>query len=399
MKYVVIGNGIAGITAASTIRKYDRNGTITILSDEGFPFYSRIRLIDFLSGGIDEKALILKDINWYFDQKIELMLNTVVTGININTKELTISGHRTIPYDRLLLATGGIAFLPPIPGIDKNGVFVLRTVKDAQAINAHVEAGKRRVILIGGGVLGLEAGYNLIKHGCDVTVVEFFPRLLPRQMDPDGAAILQSQMEKLGFRFHLGVTTKEIRGGQNATGIILDNATVIDSDIVLISAGVRPRAGLAQKLGMKIEKGVVVNDRMETDIPDIFAAGDLIQHKGIFYGLWASSEKQGEIAGINMSGGTATYKGTTISNILKVAGVDLAAAGEIDADGNYESIVISDREHFIYKKLVIDRNRMIGAILYGDISHMRKIFNAIEGKKDISRIKSQLHEWNVQDLS
>ncbi|NOY39819.1 MAG: FAD-dependent oxidoreductase, partial [Nitrospirae bacterium] len=172
----------------------------------------------------------------------------------------------------------------------------------------------------------------------------------------------------------------------------------VDCDMIIISAGVRPNAALAQKAGLKVEKGLIVNDRMETELPDIYAAGDLIQHRGVFYGIWPAAEKQGEVAGTNMAGGSAVYEGTTISNFLKIAGVGLVAAGNIDAEGNHESIVIKDPGKFIYKKLIIRENTIIGTILYGDIKDMRRIVKAIENRTDISAIRSKLENWELEGL-
>ncbi len=399
MKYVIAGNGVAGTTAAALIRKIDNDGMITIISDEAYPFYSRIRLIDFLSGDVDEKSIILKKDTWYEENKINLILNRAVTDIDVAKKELTISPDKKLKYDKLLMATGGIPFVPAIAGADKKGVFTLRTLKDAIAIREYAGMGNKRLLIIGGGVLGLEAGNALRKSGISVAVVEFFPRLLPRQMDPDGADILRTQMEKMGFRFYLGTKTKEIFGADKVEGVLLEDGRRIDCDMIIISAGVRPNAALAQKAGLTIEKGLIVNDRMETDLPDIYAAGDLIQHRGVFYGIWPAAEKQGEVAGINMAEGSAVYEGTTISNFLKIAGVGLVAAGNIDAEGKHESIVIKYPGKFIYKKLVIKENTIIGTILYGDIKDMRKILKAIENRTDISVIRNELENWNLEGLS
>ncbi|MEW6409301.1 MAG: FAD-dependent oxidoreductase [Nitrospirota bacterium] len=397
MKYVVIGSGVAGATAAANIRKIDSEGRITIITDEAYPFYSKIRLMEFLSGDIDEKGLMIRKDKWYEENKIEIILNTTVTDIDNEKKEvITFSGER-IKYDRLLIATGGISFVPSIPGSDKNGVFTLRTLKDAIAIREYAKKANR-VLLIGGGVLGLEVGNALRKAGSSITVVEFFPRLLPRQMDPDGAGILKAQMEKMGFKFYLGAKSKEITGDSKVETLILDDGRRIDCDMIIISAGVRPNAVLVQNLGLKVEKGLIVNDRMETELQDIYAAGDLIQHNGIFYGIWPAAEKQGEVAGINMAGGSTVYEGTIISNMLKVVGIDLVAAGDIDAEGKNESIVVKDSDNFIYKKIVIKDNSIIGTILYGDIKERAKIIKAIENKTDISGIKKDLEQWNLEML-
>jgi nitrite reductase (NADH) large subunit len=188
MKYIIVGNGVAGTTAAVQIRKLDSNGTVTILTDEATPFYSRIRLIEYLAKEADEKAIVIYKDDWYEKNNVKLLLNTPVNEIDKDKKQLVTADNDILEYDRLLVATGGVSFVPPIPGSDKEGVFTLRTIRDADEIISYGEDNKK-VILIGGGVLGLEAGNSLRKTGHDVTIVEFFPRLLPRQMDIEGAEI------------------------------------------------------------------------------------------------------------------------------------------------------------------------------------------------------------------
>lgn len=397
MKYMIIGNGVAGTTAAFNIRKLDQSGEIIILTDEPVPFYSRIRLIDYLAGKVNDKGIIIYKDDWYEKNNIELLLNASVSEIDRDKKQVITATHGNLNYDRLLLATGGFSFVPPIPGSDKKGVFTLRTLKDANEIIHYAEKTKK-VLIIGGGVLGLEVGNSLRKQGHKVSVVEFFPRLLPRQMDPEGAELLKAQMENMGFTFYLGAQSKEITGKNKAERILLGEGTDVDCDLIIISAGIRPQAALAKKLGLKINKGLIVNDRMETAIKNIYAAGDLIEHRGVFYGIWSASQKQGETAGINMAGGNALYTGTTPSNVLKVVGIDLAAAGDIDAEGKSESIIQKNKYNYIYKKLVIKDNVLSGCILYGDISDYQKILKAIDEKKNIGDIRKDLEKWDLSKL-
>lgn len=398
MQYIIIGNGVAGTTAAANIRKFDNEGKIFIISDEPYPFYSRIRLPEFLSNDVDEKGLLIIKETWYEENRFDLILNTAVADIDVAGKKVITSDNLSLKYDRLLIATGGVSFVPPIPGADKKGVFTLRTLNDAIAIKAFAKKSNNRVVMIGGGVLGLEAGNALKKAGNYITVAEFFPRLLPRQMDTIGAGILKAQLEKTGFSFYLGAKSREITGAATAEALVLDDGTRIDCDMIIISAGVRPNSLLAQKLELPVEKGVIVNNKMETGIPDIYAAGDLVQHNNIFYGLWPAAEKQGEIAGINMAGGNAEYHGTTISNTLKVTGIDLCAAGDIDAEGQKDAIVFKDIDNYIYKKLVIQDNTIVGAILYGDIKDRQKIMKVLASRKDISLIRKDLDHWNLESL-
>ncbi len=394
MKYIIIGNGVAGTTAASNIRKLDMESEITILSDEAYPFYSRIRLMEFIAGETDEKGLIIYKDEWYEKNNIKLLLNTPASEIDKEKKEIIIpSGHR-LKYDKLLIATGGLSFVPPIPGSDKQGVFTLRTIKDAFEIKSYAEQAKK-IILIGGGVLGLEVGNSLIKTGHSVIIVEFFPRLLPRQMDREGAEILNAQLVGMGLSFYLGAKTKEIFGNDKVKGVKLEDGAIIDCDMVIISAGVRPNTELVNRLGIKCDKGLPVNDRMETEVQDIYAAGDLIEHRGFFYGIWPAADKQGEVAGINMAGGNAAYAGSTPSNVLKIVGIDLISAGDIDVDGKYESVIQNDKEKLLYRKLVLKDNIIVGCILYGNTEDWKKIKKAIDEKRDISAIKKDLEEWNL----
>jgi nitrite reductase (NADH) large subunit len=397
MKYIIIGNGVAGTTAAANIRNLDSSGEITVLTDEAAPFYSRIRLIEYLAGEAGERDIIIHKDDWYKKRGIRLLLHTSVSGIDKDNRQIITEKGDMLEYDKLLIATGGFSFVPPIPGSDKRGVFTLRTIEDANEIISYAE-GIKKVILIGGGVLGLEAGNSLRKTGHDVSVVEFFPRLLPKQMDPEGAEMLKAQMEGLGFTFYLGAKTKEIVGDDKAVGILLEDGARIDGDLIIISAGVRPRVELAEKSALTIKRGVVVNDRMETGTKYIYAAGDLIEHRERFYGIWPAARKQGEVAGINMAGGSALYDGTTMANILKVVGIDLASAGDIDADGTFDSVVEKDKERYIYKKLVIKDSILSGCILYGDVSGYKKILGAIDEKRDIGNIMQELRKWDLNGL-
>lgn len=385
--YVILGNGVAGTTAAENIRKLDKEGKITILTDEDFPFYYRIRLNEYISGDIQDEALKAKKEAWYQDQDIALRLNSGVIAGDPIKKVVKTEANQELPYDMLLLATGSHSFIPPINGSEKKGVFALRSIKDAREILTWAKKAED-VVLIGGGLLGLEAGNALRKLGLKVIVVEFFPRLLPRQLDVDGAQRLQTIMEDMGFSFRLGAKTQAIEGDNQVDSVILEGGERLSSQMVIISAGVRPNMEMAESLGLETDKGIKVNEHLQTSQPGIYAAGDVAEFRGMPYGIWPAAMEQGKIAGTNMAGGKVTYNGTTMANTLKVAGVDLASAGDIDADQKFESKVVKGDK--TYRKIVLDNNRIIGCIMLGHTKGFNQVTKLMSEKRDVSQVKDQM---------
>ncbi len=386
-RYVIVGNGVAGTTAAEEIRKLDKEGSIVLLTEEDLPFYWRIRLIEFIAGEADEKALVAKKESWYRDQKIELKLGTKVVDGDPSKKAVVTTEGEKIPFDKLLVATGSRSFIPPIKGSDKEGVFALRSIQDGRAILARARKAKE-IVLIGGGLLGLEAGNSVRKLGAKVKVVEFFPRLIPRQLDSEGAKRLQAKMEDMGFSFWLGAKTQEITGKNGVESVLLEGGERLSADMVIISAGVRPAMDLAKPLGLETDKGIKVDGRLRTSQSEVYAAGDVAEFKGIPYGIWPAAAEQGKIAGINMAGGDATYDGTTMSNVLKVVGIDLAAAGEIDVDHKHESKVVVGEG--LYRKIVLKDDRVIGCIMLGDKTGFNQVTRWMSEGRDVSAVKDQI---------
>jgi len=379
-KYLIIGNGVAGTTAAENICQNDTKGEITIVSAEDLPFYYRIRLPDLLRGSITELELVAKNKEWYDEKKIALKLNTEITQANPAEKKVLTAEGAILGYDKLLLANGSHPFVPPIKGSEIKGIFTLHTINDVRVISQFAEK-ISEVVIIGGGLLGLEAANSLHKLGKNITVVEFFPRLLPRQLDIEGAARLQRIFEDMNFTFRLGTSTKEITGVKGVEQVLLENGDILSAEMVIISAGVRPNLELARMLGLDTDKGIIVDKYLQTSRQDVYAAGDVIEFNGLTYGIWPASLEQGKIAGINISGGNTVYEGTTLSNILKVAGIDLASAGNIDENDQYESKIVSSDS--IYKKVVIDNSKVIGCIMLGDRKNFNRINKAISTGEDI----------------
>ena len=389
MSYAIIGNGVAGTSAAVKIRDLDKTGDIEIFTDEPYPFYSRPLLPEFIAGAVEERNLFVHPPQWYEDKNIVLHLEEGGEAVRPGEREITTKKGK-YRYDRLLLAVGSNPFVPPVKGMEgKEGIFTLRSIDDAKAIKEYATK-SRKAVLVGGGLLGLEAGNGLRRAGLHVTVVETFPRLLPRQLDSEGAAILQRRMEEMGFEFLLDQTCEEIQGQGKVERILLKSGRTVDADMMLVSAGVRSDLRLANSMGFETERGVIVNDRLETSIENIFAAGDVAQHRGLCYGIWPASQRQGEVAGTNMAGGDEIYDGTVPSNSLKVIGIDLVSSGEIDADGKLECRVASDPERSTYRKLVFDGNCLVGCVLLGNVKGRWELLRAIETRKDITEFKEDL---------
>ena len=377
--HLIIGNGAAGTTAAEQIRKQDSHAVITLITEEAFPLYSRIRIPEFLSGNIQEPALIIKDLPWHAQRDINLVTDTKVSQINFQNKTAITTDGKNFSYDTLLLATGSNSFVPPVKGSDKKGVFTLRTVEDARAL-AGMNSEAVELILIGGGLLGLEAAAAMAQRGKHVTVVEFFDRLLPRQLDYEGAARLQNLLEKRGFTFKLGSVTEEIMGKDHVEGVRLKSGETLLSHTVLFSAGVRSQFSLVKDSDIKTDRGIVVNERMETSLDSVYAAGDVAQFEDINYCIWPEAVEQGRVAGINMAGGDALYKNIPPSNILKVAGISLASAGEIDVEGKMTSEITAGDD--AYQKIVKDDDgNIIGCIMLGDTTPFNQTLKQIKGDK------------------
>ena len=388
-RYLIIGNGVAGARAAVKIREADQKGEIHIFTEEAYPFYYRVRFPEFMAGEVTIQNLTIHTKEWYQSKGISIHLEEPITEVNVQKKEVTSEQGKNYAYDLLLMATGGNPFVPPIKGREKKGVFSLRTVEDAIRMK-EFSGGVKKAILIGGGLVGLETGGALLRRGIKVAVIEHNPRILPRQMDPEGAEILQRKMESMGFSFFLNGQSEEIFGKEKAEGVRLKDGRTVEGKMVIVSAGVKPNIKLAQAMGMETKNGILVNDHLETKSEGIFAAGDVAEHRGRCYGIWPAAQRQGETAGVNMAGGNALYEGTVVSNTLKVVGIDLTAAGEIDAEGKLDCVVRSDREKCTYCKVAFKEDKIVGCIVLGDVEERSEILGAVEKNVNIKEIKKSI---------
>lgn len=380
-RYIIVGNGIAGLNAAESIRQADADGSIALVSDESYLTYSRLMLSHHLGEDISPESLYIHNEQWYKDKRIDVMLGTNATGLDIDAKILR-TGNGELRYDKLIIASGSYCFIPPVQGSDKEGVFALRGMDDLLKINMAIKQSSKAIV-IGGGVLGLEAAWGIKQNGLDVAVLEFFPRILPRQLDEEGSEVLKSIIEGQGIRLYLGVETSAIKGDDKASGAILKDGREIEGDFVLFSSGVRPHVEIAKGSAINVNKGIIVDEYMRTNIPGIYAAGDVAEYSGAIPGIWPIASAQGKVAGTNAAGGEQRYKPIPPSNTLKVMGTNCFSIGDIDnKDGHLKEIKYNDGME--YYKLFINGNRLAGAIMIGDISKSVRIRSIIEQGTDMS---------------
>jgi nitrite reductase (NADH) large subunit len=377
-KYVVIGGGIAGISAAEAIRKQDPEAKIRLFSREKLAPYSRMALTRYMAGEVDREKLPLHPRDWYLEKQVALEVDQPVVRIDPSKQELHLQDGRVIQYDKLVLATGADPFVPPFPGKDLESVIAVRTLEDADFV---LDCCKQPidVVCIGGGLLGLELAGAIAQGGARVTVIETFDWLLPRQLDPQGGKLLQSKIEAMGMQVVSGGKTKTILGDEkgHARGVQLEDGRELPAQLVLVSTGVRPNLDLAKTAGLAINKGILVDDRMASNDPLIFAAGDNTEHKGVLYGLWLPAKTQGSVAGTNAAGGDARFEGMAPSAMLKVLGIDLFSIGKISGDGQGEK-VLQREQSGNYCSYILQEGKLLGAILLGDAKLSGKVKKAMD---------------------
>jgi nitrite reductase (NADH) large subunit len=364
---VLVGNGMAGVRTLEELLKiapdkYD----ITVFGSEPYGNYNRIMLSPVLAGEKTIDDIMLNDEQWYIDNGITLHKGKPVAEIDRVNKKVIAEDGTAASYDRLLLATGSNPFMIPVPGKDKDGVIAFRDIHD---VDTMLQASKehKKAVVIGGGLLGLEAANGLMKQGMDVTVVHLLDSLMERQLDKPASALLKASLEERGMTFLMEAATEEIIGNGRVQGVRFKDGTEVAADLVVMGVGIVPNAALAKSAGLHCERGVVVNDVMQTFDPAIYAVGECAQHRGIAYGLVAPLFEQGKVAANQLAGlGYAYYQGSITSTKLKVTGIDLFSAGDFNEAEGDEVMVLQDPASGTYKKLVINNDRIKGAVLYGD---------------------------------
>lgn len=394
MKYVIIGGSAAGISCAETLRKHDKRSSITLISEEKFPLYSRCLLTYLLAGSINEDMLYFKSRDFYERNNINAYLGKKTVSIDRPGKKVGLDDGSYIVYDKLLLATGASAKMVDMPGKDKKGVFTLRNIDDARAIIKSLEKSKK-IAVLGGGLIGMRDAYALSKRGKEVTVLVTSPQILSQVLDEKAADIIEGIFKKNGVEILTGKSAAEILGDNNASGILLSDGKKIDCQMIIVGKGVRPNTELAASSGLDINKGIVVDEFLRAADENIFAAGDVAETYDISSGqrrinaLWPCAVEQGEKAALNMMDKKISYRGSLSMNSADFFGVACISMGITKPkSGEYETL--SKQETDAYKKIVIKDNKIVGAVFTGNVKPAGTVNMLIRSAIDISRVKDRL---------
>lgn len=394
-RYVIVGNGAAGVTAAQAVARARPGADLHIYTAEPYPYYRRPQLPDYIAGIVTEADIFYRPPEWYETQGIRVHLHTPVVELDPRAHRLRLADGTEVPYDRLLLATGGLAWIPPIEGADRRGVFTLRTLDDARAIRQFAPSARRSTV-IGGGLLGLETARALRALGLEVTVMEFAPYLMPRQLDREGATVLETLLRRMDIQTLIGAVTEAILGNDTVRAVRLKDGREFAADLVVCSTGIRSNVALAHQAGLAVNRGVVVNEYLQTSAPDVYAAGDVAEAGNIVYGIVPAAIEQARVAAANMvAPGSATYSGTLPATTLKVVGAELTSLGECTAESDdLLQLRRTDPKNGRYRKLALRDGRIVGAILLDEREHASPIRQLMERGTDVSAYIDLLMEEN-----
>jgi nitrite reductase (NADH) large subunit len=399
-KLVVIGNGMAGMKVVEELLEVAPKGyEITVFGAEPHPNYNRILLSPVLAGEKRVEDIILNPLQWYRDKGVTLHICDRVVAIDRIRRIVRSSSGTEVPYDRLLLATGSNPVVLPIPGKDLQGVVTFRDLQDVDVMLTAARAHKKAVV-IGGGLLGLEAANGLMKQGMDVTVVHIFDHLMERQLDPVAAELLQKSLERRGIKFRMGARTAALLSEPDAataslpprvTAVAFADGRELEADLVVMAVGIRPNIDLAHEAGLRCDRGVLVNDTLQTFDPSIYAVGECVQHRNSTYGLVAPLFEQARVCATHLAEfGIGHYTGSLVSTQLKVTGIDLFSAGDFIGAAGSEALVLRDAKRGIYKRVVIQNNKVCGAVLYGDVKDGPWYFELMTEGRDIGALRDTL---------
>ncbi len=387
---VVVGNGMAAARLVDDLTKAAQGRyAIAVVGDEPRLAYNRVLLSSVLAGETASHEIELKPAAWWRDRGVTLKYGCVATEVDVGRRELKVANGESIAFSRLVLATGSTPLRLNVPGADLAGVHTFRDSRDVDLL-LTLAAQKKRVVVVGGGLLGLEAAYGLAKAGSSVTLIHLMDRLMERQLDAPAAALLKSLVERKGIRILLNANTARIHGEARVDGVELADGRRIDADAVIFAAGIRPNIALAKDAGITVNRGIVVDDHLQTVAPDIFALGECAEHRGICYGLVEPAYEQARVLAQHLAGRATSYGGSVVATNLKVSGVSVFSAGDfIGAEGS-EAIVLNDAKGGTYKKLVISGGCLTGAVLVGDVADALWYLDLIRSRQPIARIRKDM---------
>lgn len=393
--YIIIGNSAAGVSALEAIRQLDKEGSTAIISEEDYPIYSRCLISHYLAGEIEEEKLFFRPTNFYKKMKAKPILGTRVVRVIPSQTKVVLAGGKYLSYDKLLLAIGASPKRPEIEGQHHKGVFVIRTIEDVKKIISLSSIGKRALI-IGGGLVGIKAAYGLNKRGLKVSVVVSSNQILSQMVDLDAATILTSKLESHGITVQTGLSVKEIRGQDEYISVaVLSDENTIPCQLVIIAKGVNPNVGLLQGSGIKLNRGILTDGMMRTNIENIFAAGDVVEAVDLLTGdrtinaLWPNAISQGRVAGLNMAGGKTKYDGSISMNSINFYDLNLISFGIVNPRGReYETLVEHNPAN--YRKLVIKDEKIVGMITVGNVRNSGVLLSLATRGERISNIKDIL---------
>ncbi len=387
---VIVGNGMAAARLVDELVKSSLGRyAIAVVGEEPRLAYNRVLLSSVLAGETGSHEIELKPAAWWRERGVTLKYGCRATEIDVGRRELKIENDESIEFSKLVLATGSTPLRLNVPGADLAGVNTFRDTRDVDLLLA-LAAQKKRVVVVGGGLLGLEAAYGLAKAGAPVTLVHLMDRLMERQLDAPAAQLLKSLVERKGIKILLNASTARILGESKVEGVELADGRQIEADAVIFAAGIRPNVALAAEAGLKINRGIVVDDVMQTSADGIFALGECAEHRGICYGLVEPAYEQARMLARHLAGREAAYRGSVVATNLKVSGVAVFSAGDfLGAEGS-ESIVLSDVRRGAYKKLVIAEGRLTGAVLIGDVTDALWYLELIRSREPVARIRKDM---------
>jgi nitrite reductase (NADH) large subunit len=387
---VIVGNGMAAARLVDELAKTALGRyAVAVIGDEPRLAYNRVLLSSVLAGETASHEIELRPASWWRDRGVTLKYGCLATEIDVGRRELKIAGEESVAFSKLVLATGSAPLRLNVPGADLAGVHTFRDSRDVDLL-LTLAARKKRVIVVGGGLLGLEAAYGLAKAGAPVTLIHLMDRLMERQLDAPAADLLKTLVERKGIEVLLNANTARLHGEKAVEAIELADGRGIDADAVIFAAGIRPNVALAKDAGLSVNRGVVVDDRLQTDAPDIFALGECAEHRGICYGLVEPAYEQAKVLARHLAGGSASYSGSVVATNLKVSGVAVFSAGDFIAADGAETIVLNDARRGTYKKLVIANGRLTGAVLVGDTQDALWYLELIRAREPIAKIRSEM---------